>query len=96
MCSPGNVMTFATLAARPLGFEMFSGVFKPEKKKSSEVTCDLQGNPYLVGEAWRSATQKSCIGLGFKAERVMQSVRRMKTLERKEGICGILAIAKEL
>lgn len=59
------------------------------------MTCDLQGKPLLVGVAWRSATQKSCKGLSFRAgsarvgfvKRVMHNARKIKTVERKEEIC---------
>lgn len=62
MFRPGNVKTLAGETVTPLGFEVFKGPPKPEKKKSEEETADLQGKPLMEGEALRSPTQKSCNG----------------------------------
>lgn len=79
----------------PLGFEVFRGPPKPEKKKSEEETDDLQGKPLIEGVALRSPTQKSCNG-SESDERdgitKRQSVRR-KDLNREEEIWRVAIVS---
>lgn len=81
MFRPGNVKTLAGEMATPLGFEVFRGPAKPEKKKSDAETDGLHGKPLMEGEALRSPTQKSCKGSGSDES---DGITKRQSVRRKE------------
>nr|GMD50139.1 hypothetical protein AXF42_Ash005074 [Ipomoea batatas] len=85
--NPGRLLTFTGETADPSGFDMFPGLLRPWKRKSSALT-SIGYIPAALESL--TATQKSCKGLGSDAcaNEDANAKMAMETIIRTSGLIG--------